>query len=88
VQDELQNDGDDQFICVILVEQLGENMNETHKSRGGNKLGHRPNVERSREVSRVRISCDYFSMRFVYNDIFFKRKVECIENCFSKLWKQ
>jgi hypothetical protein len=53
VQDELQNDGDEQIIFVILVEQLGKNMNEMHKSHGGNKLGHRPNVERSREVSHV-----------------------------------
>jgi hypothetical protein len=72
VQDELQNDGDEHIIFVILSEQLGENMNETHKSRGGNKLGQRPNVERSRKVSHVRIFCDYFSMQLVYNDKFFR----------------
>ncbi len=74
MRNELQNDGDEQIIFVILVEQLGENMNETHKSRGGNKLGHRPNVERSREVDHVQIFCDYFSMWLVYNDKFFRRR--------------
>jgi len=29
LQEELQNDGDEQIIFVILVEQLGENVDET-----------------------------------------------------------
>jgi len=53
LQDELQNDGDEYIIFVILIEQLGENMNGMHKSCGGNKLGCKPNVERSKEVNHV-----------------------------------
>ncbi len=68
MQDELQDDGDEHIIFVVLVEQLSENVNETHKNRGGNKLGHKPNVERGREVNHVRIFCDYFAMWLVYNE--------------------
>jgi hypothetical protein len=53
VRDELQDEGDEHIIFVVLVEQLSENMNEAHKSCGGNKYGHKPNVERGREVNHV-----------------------------------
>jgi hypothetical protein len=66
--DELQDDGDEHIIFAILVEQLSENLNEAHKSCGGNKPRHRPNVERGTKVSHVRIFCDYFAMRLVYNE--------------------
>jgi hypothetical protein len=72
LRDELQDDGDEQIVFVVLVEQLGKNLDESHQSRGGSKLGRKPNVERSRKVSHVQIFCDYFSMQLVYNDKFFK----------------
>jgi hypothetical protein len=71
-----------------LLEQLGKNMNEMHKSHGGSKLGRKPNVERSRKVSHVQIFCDYFSMQLVTMTNFSNVIFECVENCFSKLWKQ
>jgi hypothetical protein len=53
LQDELQDDDYGHIIFVVLVEQLNFYVNETHKSRGGNKPRHKPNVERDREVSHV-----------------------------------
>jgi hypothetical protein len=70
---ELQDDGDEHVIFVILVEQLSENLNEAHKSCGGNKPRHRPNVERGRQVSNVRIFYDYFAMWLVHNEKKFRR---------------
>jgi hypothetical protein len=68
----LQDEGDDQFIFDVLIEQLGENLDEAHKSRGASKPRHRPKVERGREVGHVRIFLDYFVMWLVYNDKIFK----------------
>jgi hypothetical protein len=58
LQDELQNDVDEHIIFVVLVEQLGKNMDEAHKSHGGNKLGHRLNKESNKEVDHIQIFCD------------------------------
>jgi hypothetical protein len=55
---ELQNDVDEHIIFVVLVEQLGKNMDEAHKSHSGNKLGHRPNKESNKEVDHIQIFCD------------------------------
>jgi hypothetical protein len=72
LRDELQDDGDEQIVFVVLVEQLGKNLDESHQSRGGSKLGRKPNVERGREVSHVRIFHNYFAMQPIYNDKFFR----------------
>jgi len=76
LQDELQNDGDEHIIFVVLVEQLGENMDEVHKSHGGNKLGHRSNVENNRKVNHTQIFCDYFAMWPIYNHKFFRHRFQ------------
>jgi hypothetical protein len=86
LQDELQDDGDEHIIFVVLVEQLTENVNETHKSCGGNKPGHKPNVERGRKVNHVEffvitLQCNLFTMKKISDIVF-----ECVENCFPK-WK-
>jgi len=77
------NDGDDHIIFVVLVEQLGKNMDEAHKNHGDNKPGHKPNVESNKKVDHIQIFRDYFAMQ-AYLDVIF----ECIDNCFSKLCKQ
>jgi hypothetical protein len=33
-------------------------MDEMHKSHGGNKLGHKPNVESNKEVDHIHFFCD------------------------------
>jgi hypothetical protein len=58
----LEDDGDEHIIFVVLVEQLNENVNEAQNSHGGNKHGHRPTLERGREVNHVQIFRDYFAM--------------------------
>ncbi len=58
LQDELQNDVDEHIIFVVLVEQLGKNMDEAHKSHGGSKPGHKPNVESNKKVDHIQIFCD------------------------------
>jgi hypothetical protein len=72
LQNELQNDGDEHIIFVVLVEQLGENMDEAHKSHGGSKFGHIPNVGNNREVNHIQFFHDYFAMQPIYSDKFFR----------------
>jgi hypothetical protein len=87
LRDELQDDGDEQIIFVVLVEQLGKNLDESHKSCRGSKLGHKP---KWKEVERL-VMFEFFIITLQYNlftmtnfsDVLF----ECIDNCFSKLWK-
>jgi hypothetical protein len=50
----LQNDGDEQIIFVILVEQLGENS--------GSKIGRSPNVERGKKSGHFQNFHDYFAL--------------------------
>jgi hypothetical protein len=38
-------------------------MDEAHKSHGGNKPRHRPNVENNREIDHIQIFRDYFAMQ-------------------------
>jgi hypothetical protein len=84
LQNELQNDGDEHIIFVVLVEQLSENMDEAHKSHGGTKPRHKP-IERSITFKffMIILQCGLFTMTN-FLDVIFK----CIDNFFSKLWKQ
>jgi hypothetical protein len=88
LRDGLQDKGDEHIIFDVLIEQLGENLDEARKSRGGSKPRHRPKVERGKEVGHIRIfvislQCGLFTM-INFSNIIFK----CIEDCFSILWKQ
>jgi len=83
--DELQDDGDGQIIFVVLVGQLGKNLDESHKSRGGSKLGRKPNLERGRVVSHIRIFHSYFAMWPIYNDKFFRCRFRMRRKLFLKI---
>jgi hypothetical protein len=81
----LQDDSDEQIIFVVLVEQLGKNLDELHKSHGGNKLGRTPNVETGREVGHIRIFHDYFAMWPIYNDKSFRCLFQMCRKLFLRI---
>jgi hypothetical protein len=49
----LQDEGDEYIIFDVLIEELGENLDEALKSRGGSKPRHRSKVERGRKVGHI-----------------------------------